>query len=131
MYIWGGYKGKPKKEVLHANFIKRQKTRRLFLIYHLGVCISNVYITNDTFELNYGIKTRELNLKFGAIIIKMIQERVKEKYLWGWMMEENRDHLNNFLKNGFIKTTESREVFLQYSQENYTQYRYEWRDNEV
>jgi RimJ/RimL family protein N-acetyltransferase len=121
---WTGYKKAPNKSNLQDWYLENinKKSRYFFLFFEdepcvkiLGYLYMDVVESGDTIDTGHGVHSKYSGKGYGTKIIQFALEYAKKNLLFinffqGWIASDNLGSIKNVLKNGYVKTEESKEV---------------------
>ncbi|WP_353093823.1 GNAT family N-acetyltransferase [Tissierella praeacuta] len=123
---WTGYDEKPDKANLRKWFTMqlKRKDRIMFIAKYdkldepIGYLYLDIVGNNDIIETGHGVNSEYKGKGIGTKIIKFALDYTKNQLKFinevhGWIFEENIGSIKNVLKNGYYETKETKEVFLE------------------
>jgi RimJ/RimL family protein N-acetyltransferase len=120
--LWSGHKQAPDHDKLKSWYLQNitRADRLFFLCYEDKKIIGYLYMDSigekkDIVDIGYGVHESMAGQGYGTRIVDFAYEYARKnikgaRYMNGWVAEDNAGSVKVFLKNGYAKTPESKEI---------------------
>ncbi|MDI7218269.1 GNAT family N-acetyltransferase [Leptospira santarosai] len=128
--FWTGHEKAPNYEKLKSWYIQNiQRSDRLFFLFYVQKRIIGYLYADfvnekqDSIEIGYGVHLRLNGKGYGTKIISFIKDLVIKSMpsidlIKGWVATNNAGSVRVFIKNGFLKTNQTKSILFKKTGDN-------------